>query len=86
MLGRVTDMKTKLQTLKNAAAAGDWQKAFSIAAKFPRLGVHRNAILDAHSAFTNPRFLKQIGRDVDACIEAGKLALIAAYGLDTVKH
>ena len=79
-------METKLQTLKNAAAAGDWQKAFSIAAKFPRLGVHRNAILDAHGAFTNPRFLKQIGRDVDACIEAGKSALITAYDLDTVKH
>ena len=27
-----------------------------------------------------------IGRDVNACIEAGKLALIAAYALDTVKH
>ena len=77
---------TKLDTLKTAAAAGDWQTAFSIAARFPRLGAHRNAILDAHSAYTNPRFLVQIGRDVDACIEGGKLALIAAYGLDTVKH
>lgn len=77
---------TKLDTLKTAAAAGDWQTAFSIAARFPRLGAHRNAILDAHSAYTNPRFLAQIGRDVNACIEAGKLALIAAYGLDTVKH
>ena len=77
---------TKLDTLKTAAAAGDWQTAFSIAARFPRLGVHRNAILDAHSAYTNPRFLVQIGRDVNGCIEAGKSALVAAYGLDTVKH
>ena len=77
---------TKLDTLKTAAAAGDWQKAFSIAARFPRLGAHRNAILDAHMAFTNPRFLAQVRRDVGACIEGGKLALIAAYGLDTVKH
>ncbi|MDQ5902726.1 MAG: hypothetical protein QG672_312, partial [Pseudomonadota bacterium] len=51
-------METKLQTLKNAAAAGEWQKAFAIAARFPRLGAHRNAILDAHSAYTNPRFLR----------------------------
>ncbi len=79
-------METKLQTLKNAAATGDWQRAISIAARFPRLGAHRNAILDAHSAYTNPRFMAQIGRDVDACIEAGKLALIAAYRLDTVEH
>lgn len=75
-------METKLQTLKNAASAGDWQKAISIAARFPRLGAHRNAVLDAHSAYTNPRFMAQIGRDVDACIEAGKLALIAAYRLE----
>lgn len=77
---------TKLDTLKAAAARGDWQTAFSIAARFPRLGAHRNAVLDAHSAYTNPRFLAQIGRDVGACIEAGKSALIAAYSLDTVKH
>lgn len=77
---------TKLDTLKTAAAAGDWQTAFSIAARFPRLGAHRNAILDAHSAYTNPRFLVQIGRDVNACIDAGKSALIVAYGLNTVKH
>ena len=53
---------TKLDTLKTAAAAGDWQTAFSIAARFPRLGAHRNAILDAHMAFTNPRFLAQVRR------------------------
>ena len=79
-------METKLQTLKNAASAGDWKTAFSIAARFPRLGAHRNAILDAHTAYTNPRFLTQIGRDVSACIDAGKSALVAAYGIEAVKH
>lgn len=79
-------MDTKLSAVTAAMDAGDWQRAIALAAKFPRLGAHRNAILDAHSAYTNPRFLVQIGRDVDACIEGGKLALIAAYGLDTVKH
>ena len=79
-------MQTKLSTLETAFFAGDFKKAIAIAAKFPRLGEHRNAILDAHMAFTNPRFLRQVGRDVDACIEAGKSALIAAYRLDTVKH
>lgn len=79
-------METKLQALKNAAVSGDWQKAFAIAARFPRLGAHRNAILDAHTAYTNPRFLTQIGRDVNACIDAGKSALVAAYGIEAVKH
>ena len=72
---------TKLETLKAAAAAGDWQRAIAIAARFPRLGVYRNAVLDAHAAYTNPRFMVQIGRDVGACIAAGKSALAAAYGI-----
>ena len=79
-------MDTKLSAVTAAMDAGDWQRAIALAAKFPRLGAHRNAILDAHSAYTNPRFLVQIGRDVDACIDAGKSALVAAYGIDTVKH
>ena len=79
-------MKTKLSALKESAASGDWKKAISIASKFPRLGEHRNAILDAQVAYTNPRFLVQIGKNVDACIEAGKSALIAAYHLDSVEH
>lgn len=91
MVARRTDKSkvakmTKLDTLKTAAAAGDWQTAFAIAARFPRLGAQRNAILDAHSAYTNPRFLVQIGRDVNGCINAGKLALTLAYNLDPVKH
>jgi len=77
---------TKLEMLKIAAAAGDWRQAVAIAARFPRLGAYRNAVLDAHAAYTNPRFMAQIGRDTGACIEAGKSALIAAYRLDTVEH
>ena len=72
-------MKTKLETLKEAARSEDWKKAISIAAKFPRLGSIRNAVLDAHMAYTNPRFLTQIGKSVEECINAGKLALIKRY-------
>jgi len=72
-------MKTKLETLKEAARSEDWKTAISIAAKFPRLGPIRNAVLDAHMAYTNPRFLAQIGKSVEECINAGKLALIKRY-------
>lgn len=75
-------MKTKLDLLKAAAQSGDWKKAVAIAARFPRLGEYRSAVLDAHMAYTNPRFLAQIGRDADACIAAGKLALITAYRIE----
>jgi hypothetical protein len=74
-------MQTKLQTLKDAAANDNWQKAIAIAARFPKLGIYRNAILDAHGAYTNPAFLKQLGRDIDKCKAAGKLALMVAYGI-----
>ena len=72
-------METKLDTLKAAAARDDWQAAVAIAARFPRLGSIRNAVLDAHTAFQNPRFFAQLGRDPQAAIAAGRSALIAAY-------
>lgn len=59
--------------------AGDVRKAMSIAAKFPRLGAYRNAILDAHMAFTNPAFCLGIKKNPAALIEAGRAALVAAY-------
>jgi hypothetical protein len=74
--------ETKLSRLKTAAAAGDWRLAFAIAAKFPQLGAERAAILDAHSAFTNPRFCAQIGRDPEAMIAAGRAALQAKYRIE----
>lgn len=72
-------METKLDQLKAAAAQGDWQTAVAIAARFPQLGKIRNAVLDAHTAYTNPRFLAQLGRDPEECKRAGRSALIDAY-------
>lgn len=73
--------QTKLSQLKAAAAAGDWERAIAIAAKFPDLGEQRAAILDARSAYTNPRFVEQIGKKPEALIAAGRAALVARYGL-----
>lgn len=67
-------MQTKLQNLKDAANLQDWQKAISIAAKFPRLGKFRNDILDAHTAYTNPRWAMQFG-DVNTCKSKGISAI-----------
>jgi len=74
-------MDTKLSKLKTAAMNKDWQKAIAIAAKFPKLGNIRAQVLDAHMAYTNPRFAVQIGKNIELCIEAGKSALIDAYGI-----
>ena len=73
-------MQTKLDTLKAAYNAGDFAKALRIAAKFPQLGNERNAILDAHLAITNPRWVVGIGKDVNTCIAGGVEALRTRYG------
>lgn len=75
-------MKTKLSIVKRHMQAGEWQEAIQLAARFPRLDRHRNAILDAHGAYTNPRFLVQIGKDIEALKEAGRAALLDRFGLE----
>lgn len=74
-------METKLSQLKTQAAAGNWTKAIAIAAKFPDLGKQRNAILDAHLALTNPRWMAGLGKDLDKAVADGILALQARYGI-----
>jgi hypothetical protein len=61
-------------------AIGDWRKALSIAARFPRLGEHDEAIRRAHEAAQRPEFQRQLGRCPAALVEAGKRALSERYG------
>lgn len=74
-----TEPRTKISILREHMAAGKWQKAISIAAKFPRLGEHKETILRAHGAYTNPHFYAQIGKDLEALKEAGRIALLEKY-------
>lgn len=74
-------MQTKLDTIKAHAATGNWHKAIAIAAKFPDLGAQRNAILDAHTAITNPRWVAGLGKNIDAAIADGILALRDRYSI-----
>ncbi|MEO7178370.1 MAG: hypothetical protein ABIW83_05960 [Allosphingosinicella sp.] len=71
--------RSKLSGLKDCLATGDVAGALRIAARFPDLGAERAAILDAHGAITNPRFCRQIGKEPEALIEAGRLALLRRY-------
>lgn len=77
-------MDTKLSAVTTAMEANDWRRAIALAAKFPRLGAERNAILDAHLAYTNPRFAAQLGKDLDALKLAGIAALRARYAREAV--
>jgi hypothetical protein len=71
--------QTKISNVRDHMGQGRWQDAIRIAARFPQLGAHRNAILDAHMAFTNPAFCRGIKKDPEALIAAGRAALVAAY-------
>jgi hypothetical protein len=72
-------MQTKLSQVKKAYQAGDFNTAIRIAAKFHDLGIHRNAILDAYLAITNPRWMIGLGKDIEQAIAAGIDALRIRY-------
>ena len=72
--------RSKLSIVREYMAAGRWQEAIRIAARFPQLSDQRGAILDAHTAYTNPRFMMQIGKDIETMKDGGRLALIARFG------
>jgi hypothetical protein len=75
-------MDSKLSIVRRHMQSGEWQAAVRLAARFPRLGEHRNAILDAHSAYTNPRFVAQLGKNPAALQDAGRAALLDRFGLE----
>lgn len=72
-------MVTKLTQLKHAYETGSITEAIRIAAKFQDLGAQRNAILDAHLAITNPRWVVGLGKSVDDSIALGLAALRVRY-------
>lgn len=72
-------MDTKISALRTLMADGQWPDAIRFAAKFPRLGHERAAILDAHMALTNPAFCRGVRKDPDALLAAGIAALQARY-------
>jgi hypothetical protein len=76
--------QTKLSILKAHAAAGEWQKAIAIAARFPDLGKERAAILDAHTAYTNPRWTAAMKRDAEADKASGRDALVRRYAIEAL--
>lgn len=74
-------MKTKLSQLKDYMLKNEHINALRVAAKFGELGAHKVAITTAWSAFTNPRFYVQIGKNPQALIDAGVAALKERYEL-----
>lgn len=72
-------MKPKVQELREYMAAGDWRAALRLAARFPSLGTHREAITRGWEALVRPELYRQMGRDPDALVCAGIHALRERY-------
>jgi hypothetical protein len=71
---------TKISIVRECMATGRWREAVRIAARFPRLGDDKSAIQRAWPTFYNPNFCRQVGRDPEAMISAGREALRRRHG------
>jgi len=69
----------KLDAVIGAMRAGQWNIAIQLAAKFPRLGAEEEDITRAREAILRPDFMRQLGKEPSALIEAGKAALLRRY-------
>jgi len=69
----------KIDTLLGHMRSGNWPRALSLAASFPRLGDERAAIVRAHEVLAHPGFYTQLGRDEDKVLRDGIAALRSRY-------
>lgn len=74
-------VESKLSVLRACVARGDYRGALRIAAKFPRLGAHRDRIQRGWAAASRPEFYRTLGRDPAAIEADGVAALRERYGL-----
>jgi hypothetical protein len=66
---------TKLSQVKAFLESGDTTSALRMAAKFPRLGDHKERITRAWAAHSNPETYAAMGWDVAAVVADGIVAI-----------
>lgn len=74
-------METAIGKLRKLWTAGEHRKALGLAATWPQLGEHKEAIQRGWAAAAHPRFYIELGMDPDAIYSAGLAALIERYEL-----
>lgn len=73
--------ETKLAQIRRFYALGDTLSVLRIAARFPRLGEHRDAITKGWAAHQNPDFYRQLGVDPEPLVCEALLAIKQRYKL-----
>lgn len=74
-------MQTKLSKLKLAWESGNKIEALRIASKFPQLGNEKTAIMQGWSAYQNPAFYREIGKNPDELMALAYASLKSKYQL-----
>lgn len=69
----------KVDILRALINSKQYDKALAMAAKFPRLGKHKDAIVLGHEARVHRDMYKQLGKDPDKLVADGIKALIKKY-------
>lgn len=70
---------SKSDLVRSYIASGEWKKALKEAKDF-RIGItkeQRSVLARAYECMVHPDFYRQIGKDVNACIEYGKITLVS---------
>jgi hypothetical protein len=70
------------EAIRAALSSGDDKTALSMAARRRNLGEFKEAITQGWSAFLNPDFYRQIGKDPERLVAAGLSALRARFNAD----
>lgn len=72
---------TATEELTRLWGAGQYRKALKLAASWPKLGDHEDAIRAGWAAASNPNFYRQLDKDPAADYAAGLAAVAARYNL-----
>jgi hypothetical protein len=67
----------KIDQLSALMQAGQWEQAIKFAAKFPKLGKHKEAITRASSAILSPEMYRSMDKDPECLV---------AYGIEALKE
>jgi hypothetical protein len=72
-------MQSKTNTIREAIAAGDTRRAVSIASKFHDRSEDTKLFKTAQDCYTNPAFMRQVGKDPAAIIAQARARLMERF-------